>query len=177
MDFVHKNNIIHGNLRPSNVLFDANEVVKLSDFGLPIHYDGPAKKNWYSPPERKASRQGDIYGMGVILHQMLTGRNPGYDSGNNLHLDDIRGELPHDVCDILGKLLAIRVAHRYQTVEEFMFDWGEADRRRREKVQRQVFKTETAPPPKDNPVWIYAAVGVGVILMVLVILFVSGALS
>jgi hypothetical protein len=58
-----------------------------------------------------------------------------------------------------------------------MFDWGEADRRRREKVQRQVFKTETAPPPKENPAWIYAAVGVGVILMVLVVLFVSGALS
>ena len=177
LDFVHKNNIVHGNLRPSNVLFDANEVVKLSDFGLPIHYDGPGKKNWYSPPERKASRQGDIYGMGVILHQMLTGRNPGYDSGNNLHLDDMRGELPHDVCDILGKLLAIRVAHRYQTAEEFMFDWGEADRRRREKVQRQVFKTETASPPKENPVWIYAAVGVGVVITVLVVLYVSGALS
>jgi serine/threonine-protein kinase len=177
LDFVHKNNIVHGNLRPSNVLFDANEVVRLSDFGLPIHYDGPGKKNWYSPPERKASRQGDIYGLGVILHQMLTGRNPGYDSANNLHLDDMRGEIPHDVCDILGRLLAIRVAHRYQTAEEFMFDWSEAERRKRDKVQRQVFKANPGPAPKESPVWLYAAVGLGVVIMVLVVLFVSGALT
>jgi len=177
LDFVHKNNIVHGNLRPSNVLFDAGEVVKLTDFGLPIHYDGPGKKNWYSSPERKASRQGDIYAMGVILHQMLTGRNPGYDSANNLRLDDMRGEIPRDVCEILGRLLAIRAPHRYQTAEEFMFDWSEAEKRQRDKVQRQTFKTETAPAPQDSPVWLYAAVGLGVVLMVLVILFVSGALT
>jgi len=177
LDFIHKNNIVHGNLRPSNVLFDSSEVVKLTDFGLPIHYDGPNKKNWYSPPERKPSRQGDIYGMGVILHQMLTGRNPSYDSASNLRLDDMRGELPVDICNILIKLLAIRVVHRYKGAEEFMFDWSEAEKRKRDKVQRKEVKTVAAPPQKETPVWMYATLGLGIVILVLVVLYVSGALN
>jgi serine/threonine-protein kinase len=177
LDFIHKNNIVHGNLRPSNVLFDNDETVKLTDFGLPIHYDGPNKKNWYSPPECKPSRQGDIYGMGVILHQMLTGRNPSYDSGSNLRLDDMRGEIPTAICEILGKLLGIRVVHRYKTIEEFTYDWSEAERRNRNKAEHKVVKTETAPMTKDTPAWIYAAVGVGVIITVLIVLYFAGALN
>jgi len=177
LDFIHKNNIVHGNIRPSNVLFDGAEIVKLTDFGLPSHYSGTGKKNWYAPPERKPSRQGDIFGMGVILHRMLTGRNPGFDTANNLVLDDVRGAIPRDVCDILGRLLAIRVANRYQTAEEFLIDWNEAERRQRDRDQRQVFKTESAPPPKESPVWLYAAVGLGVIIVVLIVLFISGALT
>ncbi len=178
LDFIHKNNIVHGNLRPSNVLFDSKECVKLTDFGLPIHYDGPNRKNWYSPPERKASRQGDIYGMGVILHQMLTGRNPSYDSGSNLRLDDMRGELPNDICEMLGRLLAIRVVHRYKTAEEFVLDWKEFQKKKREKARREVARTENVTvQKKDTPVWIYAAVGFGVMLMVLLVLYFAGALT
>ena len=61
LDFAHKNNVIHGNLRPSNILFDESEEIKLCDFGLPQHYDAEGKKNWYAPPEHKQSKQGDIY--------------------------------------------------------------------------------------------------------------------
>ena len=61
LDFAHKNNVVHGNLRPSNVLFDSDDRVKLTDFGMPVHYDGVKKKNWYGPPEHKQSRQGDVY--------------------------------------------------------------------------------------------------------------------
>jgi hypothetical protein len=115
--------------------------------------------------------------MGVILHQMLTGRNPSYDSGSNLRLDDMRGELPIDICNILSKLLAIRVVHRYRSGEEFMFDWSEAEQRQHDKVHRKIVRTEAAPPPKETPVWHYATLGIGVVIMVLVVLYVAGALS
>lgn len=45
--FAHQNEIIHGNLRPSNILFDENDSIKLSDFGLDDHYQTGPKKNWY----------------------------------------------------------------------------------------------------------------------------------
>ena len=78
LNFAHKNGIIHGNLRPSNVLFTRDDAVKLTDFGLPPHYD-LMKKNWYAPPEKRVSKQADIYGFGVILYNLLYGKNPSYD--------------------------------------------------------------------------------------------------
>ncbi len=168
LDFAHKNNIIHGNLRPSNILFSADEVVKLCDFGMPVHYDSPRKRNWYSPPERKKSRHGDIYAMGVILHQMLTGRNPGYDSADNLLLDDVKDSLPPEVCTMLSKLLAIRVARRYQTCEEFIQDWDDFYQRYQ---AAQKPKPVDEPPvekvEKQSPVLLYVLVAVGIVITVI----------
>ena len=177
LDIAHKNNIVHGNLRPSNVLFDGEDVVKLSDFALPIHYDGPKKKNWYSAPERKISRQGDIYGMGVILHQMLTGRNPQYDAADNLVLDDIRTHLPEEIREMLSRLLAIRVTRRYHSCEEFLLDWEDFERRREEDERR---RAATPPAPaaaaSRTPAWIPITVGIGIIVGILLALYFSGIL-
>ncbi|MDD3731264.1 MAG: protein kinase [candidate division Zixibacteria bacterium] len=174
LDFAHKNNIVHGNLRPSNILFDVEENVKLSDFGMPIHYDAPQKKNWYSPPERKISRQGDIYGMGVIFHQLVTGRNPQYDAGDNLLLDDVRMDLPEDVATMLNKLLAIRVPFRYKTCEEFLLDWDDFEsRRKRANAQAHIPATPVSSTRK-LPLWAYLLFGAGLIIVVAVVLYFTG---
>jgi serine/threonine-protein kinase len=174
LDFAHKNNILHGNLRPSNILFDADEVVKICDFGLPPHYNTSPKRNWYSPPERKKSRQGDIYAIGVILHQMLTGRNPGYDGDDNLLLDDVRMNLPEDVCGMLSKLLAIRAVNRYQTCDEFIHDW---DLDTQHPKTTAANKLETPPPEpagkEKEPLCTYLLVGSGLIAMLLLALYFS----
>ncbi|RKX26761.1 MAG: hypothetical protein DRP47_07685 [Candidatus Zixiibacteriota bacterium] len=175
LDFAHKNNTIHGNLRPSNILFDADETIKLCDFGLQVHYTGPRKKNWYSPPERKNSRQGDIYGMGVILHQMIIGRNPTYDSGNNLILNDSRDLLPKDVTQMLRKMLAIRVSRRYQTAEEFLLDWEDFDRLRQEEAaQRKTRPVIAVQPTRKVPIWAVVLVGLGVLIAILATFYFSG---
>jgi serine/threonine-protein kinase len=176
LDHAHRNNIVHGNLRPSNVLFDSDEVVKITDFGLPIHYDGPAKKNWYSPPEHKTSRQGDIYAMGVILFQMLTNRNPEYDAGGNLWLEDIAQGLPDDIQQMLRKLLAIRVSRRYRSAQEFMLDWDDFDRRRQEEEARRSRRpVQVADSKKQGPpTWVYLAAGLGILGAIAVILVLSG---
>jgi serine/threonine protein kinase len=129
LDFAHKNNIMHGNLRPSNILFTAGEEVKISDFGMAPHYDSRRKKNWYAPPEHKVSRQGDIYALGVIIHQLITGRNPEYDAADRLKLTDIERDLPEEVAAMLRKALAIRVARRYKSVEQLLADWEEFQER------------------------------------------------
>lgn len=178
LDFAHKNNVIHGNLRPSNVLLDDNEIVKLTDFGLPTHYDAPKKKNWYSPPERKQSKQGDVYAMGVILHQMMLGRNPAYDSGSNLMLDEIRGEVPNDIVRMLSKMLSIRVANRYKTVEEFLLDYEDFENRRREAQRRRSKpKPAVAEAKKTTPAWMWAVLAAAIVTGVLVGLYVAGFFS
>ncbi len=124
LDFAHKNNIIHGDLRPSNILFTRDEKIKLTDFGMPPHYN-MMEKNWYAPPERRLSKQADIYALGVILHQLMFGKNPIHDRAGRLFLGALQKSIPTKVYDILSKMLAIRTTLRYRGVEEFLYDWEE----------------------------------------------------
>jgi len=177
LNFAHKNNVVHANLRPSNVLFDNQEVVKLADFGLPPHYDEPKKKNWYSPPEHKPSRQGDIYALGVILHQLITGYNPRYDAVDTLIVDDLKLAVPEDVIGMLTKLLAVRVANRYKSCEELLLDWDDFDQRRKAARNRPVINAAPAPAPKKSiPAWAYAVIAAAIVAAVAVTVYLSGVL-
>ncbi len=178
LDHAHKNNIVHGNLRPSNVLFDASEVIKITDFGLPAHYDNPRKKNWYNPPERKKSRQGDIYSLGVIAHQMVTGRNPSYDTGGQLILNDVQLELPDAVMEMLHKFLAIRVTRRYKSCAEFLAEWDEFDSGRKERSKRPVFADEPMPAnEKKFSVWMWVSIAGGTLIGLFMALYLAGVFN
>ncbi len=90
MDFAHKNNIVHGNLKPSNILFDRDETVKISDFALMANVEKNAV-NWYQAPERRKSKQADIYSAGIIFYQLLTNRIPTFDThGKFMWIDSNR---------------------------------------------------------------------------------------
>jgi len=178
LDFAHKNNVVHGNMRPSNILFDAEDVVKITDFGLPVHYDAAKKKNWYSPPEHKRSRAGDIYSSGVIFHQMLTGRNPAYDSADRLMLEDVERVLPEDVGTILSKLLAIRVANRYKSFGELLLDWEDFDRRQQEASRKQpVVVEQPVQQKKSLSLGLIAAIGGGLLAVIAAALYFAGAFA
>ncbi len=176
LDFAHKNNVIHGDLRPSNILFDAEDVVKVSDFGFPAHFDANGKKNWYSPPERKASRQGDIYAAGVILHQLMTGRNPTYDAAHNLRLDDVSGQIPDEIQKILTKLLAVRVTQRYTNMSEMLLDYEDFNQRRQIALRRaQAPVAAPEPIKKTPPNWMIVGGAVALITIIIVVLILVGA--
>ncbi len=172
INFAHKNNVVHGNLRPSNVLFDSLDTVKIADFGMPSHYEG--KKNWYAPPEFKASKQGDIYALGVILHQLLLGRTPEYDHTDKLKIDELYMQIPQDVELMLTKLLAIRVVNRYKTCEEFLADWKRFDDEYQASLRRPVIETPVEPVQKKSlPTWVWYAAGATVLLTILIIVLVK----
>jgi serine/threonine protein kinase len=177
LDFAHKNNIVHGNLRPSNVLFDSADRVKLTDFGMPVHYESGTKKNWYLPPEHKASKQGDIYAVGAIMHQLLTGRIPEYEPiTDKLRIDELHLQVPEKLQQLLRKMLAIRFTNRSKSCEEIMSDWQEIERDYQASLAfRPTIQEEPAPAPVRVPVWKYAAIGGGIILIVLLTLLLSGA--
>lgn len=75
----HSYGIVHGNLRPSNILFAEKNHLKLSDFGFPAHTYGDSN-HWYQPANKPInelpSPASDIYAAGAILFQMLTGVLP-----------------------------------------------------------------------------------------------------
>jgi serine/threonine protein kinase len=73
MKVAHDNDILHGNLRPSNILFDKKERIRISDFGFEEHYRAD-RKDWYQPALKAGALiERDIYSMGAIFHHMLTG--------------------------------------------------------------------------------------------------------
>jgi len=165
LNFAHKNKIIHGNLRPSNILFDANEIPKLTDFGLPPHYT--TQKDWYAPPEKKQTIQGDMYSLGVILYMLLTDKIPQHDRSGNPYLNEIETKVPVKVREILTRLLQIRAARRYQSLDEMLVEYAEF----MEVESRPKVKVAKAPQNEEKksylPLYIViAAVVIGVLLAI-----------
>ena len=164
LEFAHRNNVVHGDLRPSNVLFDEHETVKLTDFGLPPHYS--MHKDWFAPPEKRSSRQGDIFSLGVILFMLMTGKFFEHDPSGSPSLNELNLKVPGPIRDILSKMLQIRVAKRYQSIQEILDDYKEY------LASLEPLAAEESPAashsrPKTTIlpfVFIFAAIALGVLL-------------
>lgn len=90
MQVAHDSDLIHGDLKPSNLMLEPSGVVRILDFGLAIHNDeqtttsllqtDPQGTLVYMAPERMLGaplrRQSDIYALGVILYELLNGVRP-----------------------------------------------------------------------------------------------------
>ncbi len=172
----HQNHIVHGNVRPSNVLFDVDDIVKLTDFGMPPHYhENESKKNWYSPPERKSSVPGDIYSLGVILHQMVSDKWPAYSKGGKLLLEDLRYRVPEHGKSLLIKLLAIRVSERYESCGEFIAEAEALIKNRYTKKIHSDSEAEVTPTSApDSSKWLYAIFAGVVILALFIGMYLGG---
>ena len=169
IDFAHKNGIVHGNLRPSNILFTSEEELKVADFGFPPHYN-LMEKNWYAPPEKRISKQGDIYSMGVMLHQLIFGKNPIYDRSSHLFLGRTDNIIPHGMRKIMEKLLAIRASQRYRSIEEFLFDWDELQKflTDSQKPRRVARPEQESTPSRKKTIIISAAIAIATLAIVLI---------
>lgn len=145
--YAHRNLVIHRDLKPSNVLVDRDGHVRLLDFGIGQFADDEGERThtmWraltpgYAAPEQlrgaPPTTAMDIYGLGALLHRLLTGRTPGADgtthstrpsllvrdAGDAYHRHYV--PLKSDLDRVLLKALAEEPEQRYPTAEALADD-------------------------------------------------------
>jgi serine/threonine-protein kinase len=145
VEHAHAAQILHRDLRPANVLISESGVVKVADFGTSrllekAHATTVIGSPPYMAPEQfqgRAVLPSDIYSVGVILYQMLTGTLP-YFSANPAQIERMvaqgrctppkirNSQVPREISDIVMKALAPELSERYQRASELLEDLATA---------------------------------------------------
>ncbi|MEE4244758.1 MAG: serine/threonine-protein kinase [Kangiellaceae bacterium] len=119
LSFAHKNRICHGNIRPSNILFDKDDIPKLADFGMSEHYHHNEDiNNWYHPQILEpVSITLDIFALGAVFYHMLTGEPINWENGQ-ITWTESYDKLPKRIREWLLKMMALDANYRYRSVNE-----------------------------------------------------------
>ena len=145
LHYAHGKGILHRDIKPDNLLFAASGTLKVSDFGIAKVVGGTASMATrtgevlgtpaYMAPEQalgaELSPATDVYALGTVLYEMLSGRLPFVDDGNaiallyrHVHeaptsLADAAPDLPAELVEITMRALAADPAERYENAEDF----------------------------------------------------------
>ncbi len=145
MSLAHHHRIIHRDLKPQNILINEEGVVKITDFGIAIALSETSitqtnsmlgSVHYLSPEQARgsmATNQSDIYAMGIILYEMITGRVPfDGESAVTIALKHFQDELPdihiysqqvpQALENVVLKATAKDPINRYKTTEEMQAD-------------------------------------------------------
>jgi eukaryotic-like serine/threonine-protein kinase len=147
LEYASKEGVIHRDIKPANILLAGKTDIKISDFGAALtaatettQLSGVGSPAYMSPEQVKElplTYQTDIFSLGVVLYQLLTGRLP-FQGANNYSMIyqimnvepprpiQIRPDLPPRIDAIVMRALQKNPAARYQTWDEMAHDLATA---------------------------------------------------
>lgn len=155
---MHEKEVLHNDLKPDNIFVLSDGNIKICDFGIATHvFDRESKELHgtmkYLAPEvlqsRKYSYQSDIYSLGVVLYEFLTGRVPfDYDDPKELIEHYLAYPIPSvkkyislsnydDLDYVISKACNKNLTIRYKNVKEFISDLNKI--KKREKLKKGSF--------------------------------------
>ncbi len=150
LDYAHRQGVVHRDIKPSNILITEEKDVKIGDFSI-AHIskldatatapEGVMGSPRYMSPEQlreeSITSQSDLFSLGVVMYELLTGRHP-FQTDNFsrlIHLilneepapmRDFRSDVPDSLEDIMRKAIAKETSKRYQTGLDFATDLSRA---------------------------------------------------
>jgi len=146
LDFANRLGITHRDIKPANILMTGETDIKISDFGAALlasvdqtQVSGIGSPAYMSPEQIKEhplNHQTDIYSLGVVMYQLLTGHLP-FQASNNFSMmyqianvepplpSSYRREIPLSIDKIVRKAMHKEQERRYANWGEFSFDLAE----------------------------------------------------
>ena len=152
LDYIHRNGVIHRDLKPENIMIDAEDRIKLIDFGIAGKAGArrltfgklsqiAGTPDYISPEQVKGKRgdgRSDLYSLGVILYEMLTGETPFAGANPFAVMNDrlvnnpvppreLNPAIPPALQEVIYRALEREPQDRYSTANEFAWDLEHLD--------------------------------------------------
>lgn len=168
LELAERLELYHHHLSPDNIMLKQDGTVILVDLGIPVMENGMAANlsanhnTPYMAPEQTHGKPVDsrsqIYSLGVILHEILTGELPAEPGSfwqtvrqtfnpQNTALEQARPDLSRQTYDLIDKSLRRQTWGRYKTIQEFLDAIDEALQNERLLIQTRGDTAVLAPPP------------------------------
>ncbi|ORO37827.1 serine/threonine protein kinase [Streptococcus oralis subsp. tigurinus] len=174
MRLAHARGIVHRDLKPQNILLTPDGTAKVTDFGIAVAFAETSltqtnsmlgSVHYLSPEQARGSKatfQSDIYAMGIIFYEMLTGHIPyDGDSAVTIALQHFQKPLPSVIAEnpsvpqalenVVIKATAKKLSDRYQSVSEMYVDLSTSLSYNRRNEPKLVFDDASKADTKTLP--------------------------
>lgn len=129
LDVAHRQGVVHRDLRPSHILLTPSEIPVIVGFGRagrPQRYDDPLAAAFVAPEllsdQNSGGPRSDIYSLGVMLHQLLTGRLPGQASAEEATDITPKPEMDNALQAVIRKASAPKPEDRYGSMRDLILE-------------------------------------------------------